>query len=76
MSEQLIGLTVVSTEFEAEEIGGLLEAEGIACLQRHTNQGAAASVGAAWAAPREILVGAADLERARELLGAPDDAAG
>jgi Putative prokaryotic signal transducing protein len=76
MTDELVPLTVVSSEFEAEEICGLLEAEGMRCAQRPTNLGAAAWVGAASGGSREVLVASGDLERARELIAPIEEDAG
>jgi len=63
-------LTTVPNGFEAEMICGRLRLEGIECNYRLTD------IGGAWtgcvpsaSGPTEVIVGAADLERARELLG-------
>jgi hypothetical protein len=67
---ELVVLTVLPTEMEAETIRGLLATEGIESIQRPTDFAAGALDG--WAAPlspREILVRRADLEQARELVG-------
>ena len=69
MSDDVVRLTVVSSELEAETVRGLLATEGIESMQRPTDFAAGSLDG--WAAPlspREILVGQADLERARELI--------
>jgi hypothetical protein len=75
MNEELISLTVVSSEFEAQQICALLEVEGIICTERPTNLGAAAWVGSSGGGSREVLVASGDLERARELIApVPEDA--
>jgi hypothetical protein len=64
-----VRLTVVSSELEAEALRGMLETAGIASMQRPTDFAAGALDG--WAAAgsaREVLVRAADLEAARELI--------
>ncbi len=65
-----IGVTVVGNEPEAELACQMLRNEGLACFHRPTNYAAGVGDGLAsgWA-PREIVVRAADAERARELLG-------
>jgi hypothetical protein len=69
MSDELVRLTVVSSEFEAEALRGLLSEEGISSMQRPTDFAVGSLDG--WSSAgglREILVHAADLERARELV--------
>jgi hypothetical protein len=63
-----VRLTVVGNEIEAETICGLLRTEGIACDHRQTDMGAGAWEATGSGGPREILVEAGDLERARELI--------
>jgi len=63
-----VTLTVVHDELEAEGLCGLLRAEGIACMYRPTSTGGALGLGSSMAAPQEILVEEADLDRAKELL--------
>jgi len=64
---ELVRLTIVSSEPEAELMRGLLATEGIESMQRPTNVAAGALDGWAAGGAREILVRAADLEAAREL---------
>jgi hypothetical protein len=69
VSDDVVRLTIVSSEIEAETIRGLLATEGIESMHRPTDFAAGSLDG--WAAPlspREILVRAADLDTARELL--------
>jgi hypothetical protein len=69
VSDDVVSLTVVSSELEAETVRGLLATEGIESIHRPTDFAAGSLDG--WAAPlspREILVREADLERARELI--------
>jgi hypothetical protein len=61
---------VVGSETEAELVCSILREAGIRCMQRITNAGAGAMDGMALGGPREIIVGAAQLEHARELLRA------
>ena len=68
MSGDLVRLTIVPSEVEAEIIRGLLEDAGIGSLLRPTDVAAAAFDGWAPGGAREVLVAAADLERARELV--------
>jgi hypothetical protein len=67
-AEDLVRLTVASSEPEAEVIRGLLATEGIDSIQRPTDFAAGALDGWAAGGTREILVRAADLETARELI--------
>jgi hypothetical protein len=63
-------VTVVSNNAEAEMLCGLLRLEGIKCYFRKTDYGAGSTDGMLSSfGPTEIVVGAADLGRARELLG-------
>jgi putative signal transducing protein len=63
-----VRLTVVGDAMEAPTICGLLRTEGIACTDRRTDMGAGAWEATGSGGPREILVAASDLERARELI--------
>ena len=65
---ELVRLTIVGSEPEAEVIRGLLATEGIESMQRPTDVAAGALDGWAAGGTREILVHAGDLEAARELL--------
>jgi hypothetical protein len=67
---ELVVVAVVSTEPEAELLCSLLQSEGISCTQRQTNFAAGASDGVPSGGPREVIVGANDAARARELLNA------
>ena len=64
----LVSLTVVPSGLEADQLCGLLRAEGIACMYKPTSTGGALGLGSSMAAPQEILVEEEDLDRARELL--------
>ena len=69
---ELARLTVVRNQPEAEIVCSLLRSEGIQCFHRPTDFAAGAFDGAVSSAGgREVVVAAADLERARELLDAP-----
>ena len=68
MSGDLVRLKIVSSEVEAEIVRGLLEDEGIQSMYRPTDVAAASFDGWSPGGAREILVAAADLERARELV--------
>ena len=65
---ELVRLTVVPSEPEAELLRGLLATEGIESIQRPTDFAAGALDGWAAGGAREILVHARDLETARELI--------
>jgi Putative prokaryotic signal transducing protein len=64
---ELVQLTVVPNQAEAELIRNQLELEGIESMRRPTNFGAGTMDGFS-GGQQEILVNADDLERARELL--------
>jgi hypothetical protein len=68
-SGELVRLTIVASEPEAEMVRGLLSTEGIESMQRPTDFAAGALDGWAAGGAREILVREADLEAARELVG-------
>ena len=65
---ELVRLTIVPNEPEAELIRGLLATEGIESMQRKTDFAAGASAGLAPSGPREIMVYAGDLETALKLI--------
>jgi hypothetical protein len=65
-----VPVTVVGSEPEAELACDLLRTENIPCYYRPTSYAAGVGDGlASKFSPREIVVRAADAERARELLG-------
>ena len=66
--DELVRLTIASTEPEAEMLRGLLATEGIESMQRPTDIAAGSLDGWAAGGTREVLVRSNDLERARELL--------
>jgi len=69
LSNDLVRLTVVANEFEAEVLRSLLSTAGIDSMQRYTDVGAGAYDGMpSGGGPREILVHEGDLEAARELV--------
>lgn len=68
MSDDLVRLTVVSNEPEAEMIRSLLATEAIESMQRQTDFAAGAWEGMPAGGPREILVHQRDLEAARGLI--------
>jgi Putative prokaryotic signal transducing protein len=69
VSNDLVRLTVVSNELEAEMVRSLLSTAGIESLQRYTDLAAGAFDGMPTSGgPREILVHASDLDAARELV--------
>jgi hypothetical protein len=67
VSEELVVVETVGTEFEADAVCGLLREAGIECMQRGaaTTGGVLGGVGQG---VREIVVRAEDAERAREAL--------
>lgn len=68
-ADEPVVLDVAGSEPEADVICGLLRSEGIACAVQRTNFAAGAADGFPSAAgPREIVVHASDLARAREVL--------
>ena len=70
MSDELVRLTVVSNEIEADQVQSLLKFESIESMQRPTDTGAGSIAGSgAMSGSREILVKAADLENARAIIG-------
>ena len=70
MSGELVRLTVVANEAEAELVRALLQTEGIGSMQRTTDFAAGALDGWAAGGAREILVRADDLDAARALVDA------
>jgi putative signal transducing protein len=69
VTNDLVRLTVVANELEAEMVRSLLSTAGIESMQRYTDYGAGAYDGMpTGGGPREILVHATDLEAARELV--------
>jgi Putative prokaryotic signal transducing protein len=69
VSNDLVRLVVVANELEAEMVRSMLTTEGIESMQRYTDVGAGAYDGTVSSGgPREVLVHASDLERARELV--------
>jgi len=66
--EQIVRLTVVSNEIEAEVIRSLLQTEGIESAQHKTDYGAGGTDAVGSGGPREILVRAEDLDTARALI--------
>jgi putative signal transducing protein len=66
---ELVVLDVVGSEPEAEIILSLLRTEGIQAIAQKTNYAVGlADASSSGAGPREILVHAENLERAREVL--------
>ena len=66
----LVALTVVLNEIEADQIQSLLKFENIESMQRPTNTGAGSIGGSgAMSGSREILVKPEDLETAKALIG-------
>jgi Putative prokaryotic signal transducing protein len=67
-ADDLVRLTIAGSEPEAELLRGLLATESIESIHRPTDFAAGALDGWAAGGAREVLVRAADLERARELI--------
>jgi hypothetical protein len=68
---EMVTLTVVPNQLEAEQLAGMLQANGIDCAFRGSNTSAGAGTfggGVGMAGPTEVLVRESDLEAARELL--------
>ena len=66
----LVPLTVVLNEIEADQIQSLLKFENIESMQRPTNTGAGSIGGSgAMSGSREILVKPEDLETAKAIIG-------
>jgi hypothetical protein len=72
-AEDVVVLTVVGSETEAEMVCGLLRANGIECGYRDTDAIDTPLENFAAAGPREILVREADLEDAKSVLATRDD---
>ena len=68
-----VTLTVVHDGLEAEELCGLLRANGIGCMYRSSSMGQGFGLSTGMVGPTEVLVEENDLERAREFL--PDEPA-
>jgi hypothetical protein len=66
---EVVVVTVVSGETEAEVACGLLRSAGLECAYRDTESIDSAIEDFIAAGPREILVKESDLEVARQLLG-------
>jgi hypothetical protein len=66
-SDEVVGLTVVSTEWEAELLCTRLREAGIRCFHRITNVGFGATEMPAGGGPREVMVLAAQLGRAQKI---------
>jgi hypothetical protein len=66
---ELVHLTVVRNEPEAEVLCGLLRSEGIECEHRPTNFGVGTMDGLSGGA-REVVVAEEGLEQAQEILAA------
>jgi hypothetical protein len=70
--DDVVPVTIVPSETEAEIVCGLLRSAGIECSYHQTNVGAGALDGMPGGA-QEVVVPARDLERAREVLAAPPE---
>jgi len=69
---ELVPLTILRNEAEAELLCALLRTEGIDCQHRSTNFGVGSMDGLPGGA-REVVVDQEKLERAQELLAASKD---
>jgi hypothetical protein len=67
-STELVRLTVVANEAEAELIRSLLRTEGIESTQQKTDYGVGATDALGSGGAREVLVHSGDLETARALI--------
>jgi len=65
LAVELVALTVVPNETEAEILCGELRSAGIECGHRPASS---SGMGSAFMGPHEVLVSKGDLEPARELL--------
>ena len=66
----LVRLTVVMNEIEADQVQSLLKFDNIESMQRPTDSGAASIGGSgAMSGSREILVTPEDLEAAKAIIG-------
>jgi hypothetical protein len=68
VSADLVRLTVVPSDLDAEMIQRLLATEGIEAFRKLTDFGAGATDGFGRGGQHEVLVRSGDLERARELI--------
>jgi hypothetical protein len=64
----VVTLTVVHDESEADVLCGLLRANGIECSYRMSDMGAGSTMGIGQGGPIEVLVSEDDLAEAQELL--------
>jgi Putative prokaryotic signal transducing protein len=70
VDDELVRLTIVLNEIEADQVQSLLEFENIKSMQRPTDTGAASIGGSgAMSGSREILVRAEDFEAAKAIIG-------
>jgi putative signal transducing protein len=72
LSDELVVVDTVGTEFEADAVCGLLRDAGIECMHRGATM-SAGILGGVGQGASEVLVRAADEERAREALAARDE---
>jgi hypothetical protein len=70
---ELVHLTIVPTENEAELLCALLRTEGIDCAHRPTNLSVGSMDGMPGGGPLEVVVAEESLGRAQELLAASRD---
>jgi len=71
-ADDVVVLKIVSSEEEAEIVCGLLNAGGLECGSRLTEEIDSPLEGFTGSGPREILVHQADLEAAKSLLAEPE----
>lgn len=71
---ELVYLTIVPTEAEADILCALLRTEGIECEDRATNMSVGTMDGMPGGGPREIVVAKESLTRAQEILEASRNA--
>jgi hypothetical protein len=72
VDEDAVRVTTVPGEAEAISLCDLLREQGIECAHRPTAEEDSAFEGIGFDGIHEILVHQADLERAREIIGATD----
>ena len=66
-ASEMVAVTVVPNEAEADLVCGMLQANGVACRSRQTDFGAGSMDGMP-GGPQQILVQENDVDRARDLL--------
>jgi hypothetical protein len=66
--DDLVVVQALPTQLEASLVCDILREEGIPCYDRPTNFAVGAADGAWTPGPREVVVRAADVDRAREVI--------